>query len=219
MKDNSEITRLGRGDGSEESMILTKLEKFLESASGNSDGNIIKLPFSTSRKRPRKADQGLPNIPANTEALVAMTFDQWVESGGKLVVQENIISERPGESEKILGTNNNKPITPRNPYYIYGFKSLVDNFRLYFWLYAFLHLPIIAYLGIGLSGTFGYPGVFWILTILIVKIAVDATVVALYIGQHWQKLIVPSFISISTFYLIAGFVYFFEKIFPYLIEM
>jgi hypothetical protein len=219
MKDNSEITRLGRGDGSEESMILTKLEKFLESASGNSDGNIIKLPFSTSRKRPRKADQGLPNIPANTEALVAMTFDQWVESGGKLVVQENIISERPIPSEKILGTNNNKPNNPRNPYFVYGIKSLIDNFRLYFWLYAFLHLPIVAYLGIGLAGTFGYPGVFWILTILIVKIAVDATIVALHIGQHWQKLVIPSSISITTFYLLGGAFFYFDKIFPFLERM
>lgn len=219
MKDNSEITRLGRGDSSEESMILTKLEKFLESASGNSDGKIIKLPFNTTRKRPRKADQGLPNIPANTEALVAMTFDQWVESGGKLVVQENIISENPIPSEKILGTNNNKPIIPRNPYFVYGLKSLIDNFRLYFWLYAFLHLPIVAYLGSGLAGTFGYPGVFWILTILIVKIAVDATVVALHIGKHWKKLVIPSSISIATFYLIAGIFYLFEEIFPFLKSM
>lgn len=219
MNNNAEITRLGRDDSNVESLILTKLERLLERASGRSDGKIIKLPITDSRKRSRKADQDLPNNPANTLDFAAMNFDQWVESGEKLVVRENIIIVKPDESEIILGTNKNKPITPRNPYYIYDFKSLIDNFRIYFWVYALLHSPILVYLGSGLAGTFGYPGAFWMLTTLLVKIAIDASIVAFHIGKHYEKLIVPSCISIAIFYLLGGAFFLFNKILPLLKNM
>lgn len=92
-----------------------------------------------------------------------------------------------------------KIIKYKNPYHIYSFKCLNSAFRLNLWIYVAIQLGISAYLGNVLAGTFGFPGMMWILTIFILKIAIDLSIVASHFGKHQDKLLAPALISTATF--------------------
>ena len=92
-----------------------------------------------------------------------------------------------------------KIIKYKNPYHIYSFKCLNSAFRLNLWIYVAIQLVIAAYLGNDLAGTFGFPGMLWIVTIFFLKIAIDLSIVASHFGKHQDKLLAPALISTAIF--------------------
>jgi hypothetical protein len=68
------------------------------------------------------------------------------------------------------------------------------------------------YIGSALGGSFGYPVEFWILTITVIKIMIDASILAHFLGQHQDRLIAPAIISTGVFSFLALLVFITPKI-------
>jgi hypothetical protein len=112
------------------------------------------------------------------------------------------VSIKPESSNNSVMNRINSPtniIKHKNPYHVYSFKCLNGAFRMNLWIYVAIQLVIAAYLGNDLAGTFGFPGMMWILTIFFLKIAIDLSIVAFHFGKHQDKLLAPALISTAIF--------------------
>jgi hypothetical protein len=176
-----------------------ELVEMIETIIQEGNSRCIRLQVASNRKRLRTADHCQAYFTNAKEPFASEAFEQWVESVDEPVLIDGVKFQMPEESDVIRGTTKNKVVAFKNPYYIYGFRCVMNACRLYFWIYIIIQLAIAVYLGSCLDGVFDQNRLFWVLLIIIMKATIDSCIVAFHFGKHQDKLLAPALISTTTF--------------------
>jgi hypothetical protein len=190
------ITNHGRV--SQESIIFSDIEELIGGESDESTGDANDLQINSWREALLISDPTKINAASSMEPFTAKSSEDRV---GVASSPKSDVRIKPESSKKSVMNRVNAPknIKRKSPYHIYSFKCLNSAFRINLWIYVAIQLGIAAYLGNVLAGTFGFPGMMWILTIFSLKIAIDLSIVASHFGKHQDKLLAPALISTATF--------------------
>jgi hypothetical protein len=190
------ITNHGRV--SQESIIFSDLEELIGGESDESTGDANELQINSWREALLISDPTKRNAASSMEPFTAKSSADRV---GVASSPKSDVRIKPESSKKSVMNRVNAPkkIKHKSPYHIYSFKCVNSAFRINLWIYVAIQLVIAAYLGNVLAGTFGFPGMMWILTIFFLKIAIDLSIVASHFGKHQDKLLAPALISTAIF--------------------
>lgn len=187
------------GSLSEDSIIFSDLDELRGGESGKLTGDSNKLQTISWMEEQTISDPAKRNAAPTVEPFAPKSSEDRVDLLSSPKSDINLKPEASKNTSMNLVNTPKKIIKYKNPYHIYSFKCLNSAFRLNLWIYVAIQLGISAYLGNVLAGTFGFPGMMWILTIFILKIAIDLSIVASHFGKHQDKLLAPALISTATF--------------------
>lgn len=180
-------------------MIFSDLEELIGGESDESTGDSNDLQINSWREALLISDPTKRNAASSMEPFTAKSSEDRVRVASS---PKSDVRIKPESSKKSVMNRVNSPkniIKHKNPYHVYSFKCLNNAFRINLWIYVAIQLVIAAYLGNVLAGTFGFPGMMWIVTIFFLKIAIDLSIVAYHFGKHQDKLHAPALISTAIF--------------------
>jgi hypothetical protein len=210
---NSEIKKINIENTDDQSNIVSKSHKAFEIIDQETDEECVRLQINNNRSSQRTAYQNQDKPAVSSNPFIYDDLEEWVESEGDAKSIDQINFTTPCKSEEIQRNNNtNYELEFRNPYIVYRFKNVITVFRIYFYIYVLIQLAVACYIGSALGGSFGYPVEFWILTITVIKIMIDASILAHFLGQHQDRLIAPAIISTGVFSFLALLVFITPKI-------
>jgi hypothetical protein len=210
---NSEIKKINIENTDDQSNIVSKSHKAFEIIDQETDEECVRLQINNNRSSQRTAYQNQDKPAVSSNPFIYDDLEEWVESEGGAKSIDQINFTTPCKSEIVQGNKNaNYELEFRNPYIVYRFKNVITVFRIYFYIYVLIQLAVAWYIGSALGGSFGYPVEFWILTITVIKIMIDASILAHFLGQHQDRLIAPAIISTGVFSFLALLVFITPKI-------
>lgn len=210
---NSPIQKMNTKNTDDHSNIISNSHQGSKIFNRESNEECIRLQIKNSRSNPWAAHQNKYINAASSNPFRYDDLEKRVKSerDAKSIDQINFTSLC--ESEAIQWKNKtNYELEFRSPYIVYQFKDVISVFRIYFYIYLLIQLGVAWFIGGALSGSFGYPVEFWILTITIIKIMIDASILVSNLGQHQDKIIAPAIISTGVFIFLAVLVFVTSKI-------